>query len=57
MKNIQQWEKNEITIGKKCHIWPVTSDIKTVQGCNLMWKSGAKRIDIFHESQVENESL
>lgn len=50
-------EKNEITIEEKCHIWPVTSDIKAVQRCNLTWKSGAKRIDIFHESRVENESL
>lgn len=57
MENTQQWRRNEITIEEKCHIWPVTSDIKAVQRCKLTWKSGAKRTDIFHELQVENKSL
>lgn len=49
--------KNEITIEEKCYIWPVASDIKVVHGWNLTWKSGAKKMDTFYESQVENESL
>lgn len=32
-------------------------DIKVVHVWNLTWKSGAKKIDTFYESQVENESL
>lgn len=60
MENTQEWEKNEITVDEKCSRWPTTSatyDFKAVQRHNPTWKSGAKRMDIFHKSQVENESL
>lgn len=42
MENTWEWIENEISIGKKCHIWPVAGDIRTVKRYNLIWNQVQK---------------
>lgn len=58
MENTQQWGKMRLPLKKSAINDQSQVTLKLCRGGhNLTWKSGAKRMDIFHESQVENESL